>query len=69
LYGALAIALFLAAIFSVFSYLRLIRTPAPTVISEILLPVKIHLAGAPVLSPDGAAVAFFAADENGKNLL
>jgi len=39
------------------------------VISEILLPEKTQLAGAPVLSPDGTAVAFFAADQSGKNLL
>jgi eukaryotic-like serine/threonine-protein kinase len=69
LYGALAIAFFLAAIVSAFSYVRLVRAPTSTVISEILLPEKIHLGGAPVLSPDGTAVAFFAADENGKSLL
>ena len=68
-YGALAIAFFLAAIVSIVSYVRLVRAPTPTIISEILPPEKTHLAGPPVLSPDGAAVAFPAADESGRNML
>jgi hypothetical protein len=55
---ALAIGLLLAAIVSVFPYLRLVRAPTRTVISEIPPPEKTQLAGPPVFSPDGSAVAY-----------
>ena len=78
LYGALAIAFFLAAIVSTVSYLRLAPAPARPIISEILPPEKTQFnfgyrggdpGGLPMLSPDGTAVAFSARDANGKTLL
>ena len=66
---------FVAAIVSTVYYLRLIQTPAPTIISEILPPEKTqfsfdpYVGGRPVLSPDGSAVAFFATDASGKRML
>ena len=65
----LAVMLLIAAIASAVSYLQLIRTPVPTIISEILPPQKTQFAGPPVLSPNGGAVAFSAADASGKNML
>ena len=72
---ALALVFFLAAILSVFSYLRLVRTPAPAIISEILPPEKTQfsfeygIGGPPVLSPDGRTVAFSAVDASEKQML
>ena len=64
----------LAAIVSVFSYLRLARAPVHAIISEILPPEKtqfnfVKTGGPPALSPDGRTVAFTAADESGKRML
>jgi len=66
---ALAVILLIAAIVSVFSYLQVIRAPAPAVISEILPPEKTQFVGPPVLSPNGDAVVFTATDESGKSML
>src|SRR5262249_16851511 len=68
LYGGLAVVFLVAAIVSAVSYLRVVRTPARPIISEILPPEKTQFnfglegGGLPVLSPDGTAVAFSAKD-------
>ena len=71
LYGALAIIFLLAAILSAVSYWRPARTPARAIIAEIPPPDKVwfHPGGGTALSPDGRALAFSAADENGKTML
>src|SRR5262245_44941687 len=75
---ALVVTLLIAGIVSVFSYLRLVRTPTRAIFSEIPPPEKTQFnfgfgrvggSGLPVLSPDGTAVAFSATDANGKTLL
>ncbi len=73
--GALVIVFLAASIVSTVFYLRLVRAPARAIISEILPPEKTQFnfesdyGGPPVLSPDGAAVAFSTTDANGKNML
>jgi eukaryotic-like serine/threonine-protein kinase len=71
LYGALAIAFFVAAIVGVFSYLRPVRAPAQPIIAEILPPERTQFAfnRIPALSPDGRTLAFSAADESGKTMV
>jgi eukaryotic-like serine/threonine-protein kinase len=72
---ALVAALLVAVIVGAWAYLRLVRTPAHAIISEILPPEKTQFnfgferGGLPVLSPDGTAVVFSAKDANGKTLL
>jgi Tol biopolymer transport system component len=69
---ALAVTLLIAAIVSTVSYLRLVRAPTRPIISEIVLPEGSRFnfrLGRPVLSPDGGAVAFSAADAGGKTML
>ena len=68
---ALVAALLVAVIVGAWAYLRVVRTPARAIISEILPPEKTQFnfgmaGGPPVLSPDGAAVVFSARDANGK---
>src|SRR5262249_13766264 len=69
LYAGLAIVFLVAAIVSTVSYLRVVRTPARAIISDIPPPEKTQFnfgfgggGGLPVLSPDGTAVAFSAVD-------
>ena len=75
LYCALAVASLAAAIVIAVAYLRVVRTPARAIISEILPPEKTQFkfgfeaCGLPMLSPDGTAVVFSAKDANGKTLL
>jgi len=75
LVGALAVGFLLAAILSAVSYWRVERTPARVIIAEITPPDKVQFrtdpfaGGTPVLSPDGRALAFCGADENGKTML
>jgi Tol biopolymer transport system component len=73
LYGALAVAFLVAAIVSVVSYLRLARTPARAIISELEPPEKWQFnfayVGPPALSPDGGTLAFPAVDASGKTML
>lgn len=75
LFGALAVVFLLVAIFSAVSLSRLARTPARAIIAEISAPDKARFSfsgaasGAPVLSPDGHALAFCAGDENGNVML
>jgi Tol biopolymer transport system component len=75
LYGAVAVVFFLAAIVSAVSYWRLARAPVRAIISEIAPPDNARFifsgptGGAPVISPDGHALAFCATDENGKAML
>jgi Tol biopolymer transport system component len=74
LYGALAVIFLLAAILSAASHWRLARTPARAISSEITPPDKVRfisyiVGGEPRLSPDGRALAFSGADENGKTML
>jgi len=75
LYGAVAVVSLLAAIFSTVSYWRLSQTPVHSIISQIAPPDHAQFTfgeptgGAPAISPDGYALAFCAADENGKTML
>jgi Tol biopolymer transport system component len=75
LYGALAVIFFLAAIAGAVSHWRLVLAPARAIIAEIPPPDKARFsfsgpaAGAPVLSPDGHALAFCALDEGGNAML
>ena len=71
MYGALAIAFFVAAIVGVFSYLRPVRAPVQPIIAEILPPERTQFAFSriPALSPDGRTLAFSAADESGKTMV
>jgi eukaryotic-like serine/threonine-protein kinase len=71
LYGALAIAVFVAAIVGVFSYVRPVRAPGQPIFAEILPPERTQFAFSriPALSPDGRTLAFSAADESGKTMV
>jgi hypothetical protein len=72
---SLVIAFLAAAIVIAVAYLRVARTPAFAIISEILPPEKTQFnfgydyGGQPVLSPDGTAVAFSVKGANGKQML
>jgi hypothetical protein len=72
---SLAVVFLIAAIVSTVFYLRVVRTPARAISSEIMPPEKtqfnfgVEAGGLPMLSPDGTAVAFSAKDANGKNML
>ncbi len=69
-----AAVLLTATIISTVAYLRLARTPAPSMIAEISPPEKTQFNFAfpgspPALSPDGRALVFSATDTSGKNML
>ena len=69
---AVAVAFLISTIVVAMSYLRVVRDPARTIISEILPPEKTQFSfqyGRRVLSPDGRNLAFSATDENGKTML
>ncbi len=69
---AVAVAFLISTIVVAMSYLRVVRDPARTIISEILPPEKTQFSfeyGRRVLSPDGRTLAFSATDENGKTML
>jgi Tol biopolymer transport system component len=64
---ALAGVFLIVATVGVGAYLRLARTPAPVIVSEIPLPEKTRgLGGYLVVSPDGHSLAFTATDQAGK---
>jgi eukaryotic-like serine/threonine-protein kinase len=73
LYAAMAVVFLLAAIVSAVSYWRQARAPARAIVAEIAPPDNVRFnfspGGAPVLSPDGHAVAFPAVDASGKAML
>jgi len=76
LYGAVAVVSLLAAIFSAVPYWRPARAPVSAIVTEIPPPNGTRFSfgagsngGAPVMSPDGHALAFCAADENGKTMV
>jgi Tol biopolymer transport system component len=75
LYGALAVAFLLAAIFGGASYWRLKSAPPRTLIAQIAPPENrrfgsIGYTGAwPAISPDGQAIAFPAVDDGGQTML